>query len=159
VIKKTATLLFHPLDAVRKNAASFIYMCWKDLGETDVHGLASQMLQPYLRYSPSLESLHQFLACLKISDITLGHKSSPIKHHLRTSNINTEIEFSVKLARILSVPSQWFKDAFIPPWYESLNAAASANSTLSDPSISLGIRALEQGKSTSYQCHNCQSAL
>jgi phosphoinositide-3-kinase regulatory subunit 4 len=159
VIKKTATLLFHPLDAVRKNAASFIYMCWKDLGETDVHGLASQMLQPYLRYSPSLESLHQFLACLKISDTTLGHKSSPIKHHLRTSNINTEIEFSVKLARILSVPSQWFKDAFIPPWYESLNAAASANSTLSDPSISLGIRALEQGKSTSYQCHNCQSAL
>lgn len=149
VIKKSAALLLHPLDSVRHNAASFICFCWNRLGETDTLAFASEILQPYLQYNPSFETVQQLVSCLRAPITNID--SANIKRVTRVppTNINAEIEYSIKLARSLAVPSQWFNDTSLPPlpiWYESLQRVAQTDSNLSDPYFSLGIKAFEQGK-------------
>ena len=64
-------------------------------------------------------------------------------------SIDTEVDFSLKMARSLSVPSQWFSEPtslFIPTWYEFLQRMAQTTSKMCDPCFSLGIEAFEQGK-------------
>jgi phosphoinositide-3-kinase regulatory subunit 4 len=147
VIKKSATLLLHPVDTVRQNAASFIFFCWRHLGKTDTHAFASRILQPYLQYNPSFETLQHFISCLKAPTTSLGSTNSKAASSAASSSINSEVEFSVKLARTLIVPSQWLNEPTLPSlplWYESLQRVARENPNLSDPYFSLGIRAFEQ---------------
>lgn len=148
VIRKSAALLLHPLDSVRQNAACFIYFCWNHLSDTDTNAFAAQILQPYLQYNPSFESVHHLVSCLKAPTMSLDHASSK---SAKTSSIiiDGEIEYSLKLARSLSVPSQWFNEAALPSlpsWYETLQNAHGTNPSLTDPYFSLGIKAFEQGE-------------
>lgn len=148
VIKKAAALLLHPSETVRRNTAAFIFFCFQQLGETDVHAFASLILYPYLQYNPSFESVKHLLSCLKAPTTTLG--PTGVMTSLKASNINVEIEFTQKVARSLYVPSQWFAEhncPCLPTWYESLRRVAQMDPVLNEPHFSLGIRAIEQGKS------------
>jgi phosphoinositide-3-kinase regulatory subunit 4 len=148
VIRKSAALLLHPLDSVRQNAACFIHFCWNHLSDTDTNAFAAQILQPYLQYNPSFESVHHLVSCLKAPTMSLDHASSK-EAKASSIAIDGEIEYSLKLARSLSVPSQWFNEAalpVLPTWYETLQRAYETNPSLTDPYFSLGIKAFEQGE-------------
>lgn len=148
VIKKAAALLLHPSETVRQNTAAFIFFSFKQLGGTDIHAFSSRILYPYLQYNPSFESVRHLVSCLKAPTTTLG--PTGVMTSRKASIVNVEIEFTQKLARSLYVPSQWFSEQkfpYLPTWYESLQRVAQMDPILNDPHFSLGIRAIEQGKS------------
>ena len=149
VIKKSASLLLHPNDTIRRNTASFIFYCWKHLGPTDTHAFTSKILLPYLQYNPSFESLGHLISCLKAPTTILDTVGDKSKSQMTQININGELEFSAKLARSLSVPSQWLNEPTslsIPMWYEALQRLTLSNPQLVDPYFSLGIKAVGQGE-------------
>lgn len=148
VIKKAAALLLHPSETVRQNTAAFIFFSFKQLGGTDIHAFSSRILYPYLQYNPSFESVRHLVSCLKAPTTTLG--PTGVMTSRKASIVNVEIEFTQKLARSLYVPSQWFSEQkfpYLPTWYQSLQRVAQMDPILNDPHFSLGIRAIEQGKS------------
>ena len=150
VIKKSAALLLHPKDSIRRSTASFIFYCWKHLGPIDTHAFTSKILLPYLQYNPSFESLEHLISCLKAPTTSPGPAGEKSKSEMTTMDINGEIEFSVKLARSFSVPSQWLNEPTspsMPIWYESLQRLALSNSQVIDPCFSLGLKAVGQGES------------
>jgi len=145
VIRKCGPLLLHPSRVVRTKAASLVLTSWQVLGETDGEVFLNQLLRPYLQYKPTFESIAQLSACLKSpsfqKDVSLNLGS------LELSDIDSEIEISVKLASSLSVPSQQFVELVSKNslrWYEPLLLAASRDQSLSAPFFSLGFASLQR---------------
>ena len=101
VIEKCGPLLIHSSSIVRRWAAYLVCMSSQVLGIVDSEVIANQLLNPYLQYKPTFESISHLLACAKAPSLRKpAVKPRPI------NNIQAEFEISAKLAKSLSVPSQ-----------------------------------------------------
>ena len=165
VIRKCAPLLLHQSQIIRCNAADLVLRSWRALGPTDAEVFVNKLLRPYLRYKPTFDgvkSLSHLSACLKTPSLyksgTEHGKDHPAHmnrqllqshqdYYSHMNNVDSEVEFSLKLAHSLSVPSQRAVEltSCIPKWYESLTHSAAMDPKLSWPIFPLGFVSLQKG--------------
>eukprot|EP00970_Alexandrium_tamarense_P009374 scaffold1868_cov194-Alexandrium_tamarense.AAC.18 len=145
VLRKCAPLLLHPSPVVRTKAASLVMISSQVLNATDTEAFVYQILLPFLQYKPTFESIDHLMECLKAPTAS----SSQVPKDFRTllTSLEVAIDFSVKLANGLSVPTQQSFELIasgLPKWYESLQRASLDTST-PQPFFPLGFWSLQKG--------------